>query len=352
LQEPVERGHVRLQRQHAAPLLRPVPDRPPVESWTIMPGQCRRMPSISRAKRSASEVGRLVVVAHVAGAPASPPPRTPPASIPPARRWSTGTAGLSALVGTDPVIATVMMQGARGVYVIAPTPFHDDGRVDEASIDRMTDFFGAAGATGITVLGQMGEAPKLDARRGAGDRRAGDPPRRHAGRRRRLRAGLCRHARAGARGDGCGAAGVMIAPPNTLRTDDQIVGYYRQAVGGDRRRRAVRDPGLSADLLGRHDAGGDPPHRQDNPSCVMLKHEDWPGLDKISALRGFERDGSMRHISILCGNGGLFLDFEMERGADGAMTGYCFPDMLVDVVRLSAAGSATPPTTCSTRTCR
>jgi len=42
---------------------------------------------------------------------------------------------------------------ARGVYVIAPTPFHDDGRVDDASIDRMTDFFRAAGATGITVLG-------------------------------------------------------------------------------------------------------------------------------------------------------------------------------------------------------
>ncbi len=28
----------------------------------------------------------------------------------------------------------------------------------------------------------------------------------------------------------------------------------------------------------------------------------------------------------------------MERGADGANTGYCFPDMLVDVVRLSADG--------------
>jgi 4-hydroxy-tetrahydrodipicolinate synthase len=46
----------------------------------------------------------------------------------------------------------------------------------------------------------------------------------------------------------------------------------------------------------------------------------------------------MRHISILCGNGGLFLDYEMERGADGANTGYAFPDMLCDVVRLSAAG--------------
>ena len=47
----------------------------------------------------------------------------------------------------------------------------------------------------------------------------------------------------------------------------------------------------------------------------------------------------MRDISILCGNGGLFLDFEMERGADGAMTGYAFTDALVDIVRLSAEGN-------------
>jgi 4-hydroxy-tetrahydrodipicolinate synthase len=76
----------------------------------------------------------------------------------------------------------------------------------------------------------------------------------------------------------------------------------------------------------------------ENPSCVMLKHEDWPGLEKISTLRAWEREGAMRHISILCGNGGLFLDFECERGADGAMTGYCFPEMLVGVGRLTDAG--------------
>ena len=76
----------------------------------------------------------------------------------------------------------------------------------------------------------------------------------------------------------------------------------------------------------------------DNPSCVMLKHEDWPGLEKISTLRKFQADGSMRPISILTGNGGLFLDFEMERGADGAMTGYAFPEMLIDVVSLQKAG--------------
>jgi len=77
---------------------------------------------------------------------------------------------------------------------------------------------------------------------------------------------------------------------------------------------------------------------KENPSCVMLKHEDWPGLDKITAVRRFIAAGSMRPISILCGNGGLFLPQELERGADGAMTGYAFPDMLCDVVRLQREG--------------
>ena len=36
------------------------------------------------------------------------------------------------------------------------------GAVDHASIDRMMDFYQSCGATGLTVLGQLGEAPKLD----------------------------------------------------------------------------------------------------------------------------------------------------------------------------------------------
>ena len=55
-------------------------------------------------------------------------------------------------------------------------------------------------------------------------------------------------------------------------------------------------------------------------------------------MRNFQKDGSLRPLSILTGNGGLFLDFEMERGADGAMTGYAFPELLIDVVKLSKAG--------------
>ncbi|MGV7031321.1 dihydrodipicolinate synthase family protein [Methylobacterium symbioticum] len=228
---------------------------------------------------------------------------------------------------------------ARGVYPIAPTPFHPDGTIDFASIDRLTDFYRGCGATGMTVLGVMGEAGKLDQAEGLAvatryiRRAAGLPV--IVGVSAPGFAAMAGLARASME---AGAAGVMIAPPNSLRTDDQIATYYRQAaeaVGADvpfviqdypLNFSVVMTPGVIRRIV------------QENASCVMLKHEDWPGLEKISALRAFQAEGSMRPISILCGNGGLFLDFECERGADGAMTGYAFPDMLVDVVRLSQAG--------------
>ena len=226
----------------------------------------------------------------------------------------------------------------KGVVPIAPTPFHPDGRIDDVSLDRMTDFFLAAGIDGITILGQLGEAPKLDHQEAFAVakrivKRANVP----------IIVGVSAPGFAAMRSLArevmeLGAAGVMIGPPNTLRTDDQIVTYYRQAaeaIGPDvpfvlqdypLTFTVVMTPGVIRRIV------------QENPSCVMVKHEDWPGLEKITALRGFERDGSMRHVAILTGNGGLFLDFEMDRGVDGANTGYAFPEMLVDVVKLSTGG--------------
>jgi 4-hydroxy-tetrahydrodipicolinate synthase len=232
----------------------------------------------------------------------------------------------------------LLTSSIRGVVPIAPTPFHPDGRVDETSLDRMTDFFLAAGIDGITILGQLGEAPKLDHQEATDIatrviKRSNVP----------IIVGVSAPGFAAMRALArqvmeLGAAGVMIAPPNTLRTDDQIATYYRQAaeaIGTDvpfvlqdypLTFSVVMTPNVVRRIV------------TENESCVMLKHEDWPGLEKITTLRGFERDGSMRNIAILTGNGGLFLDFEMDRKADGANTGYAFPEMLVDVVKLSAAG--------------
>lgn len=233
----------------------------------------------------------------------------------------------------------LLTSDAKGVFPIAPTPFFEDGAIDYASIDRMMDFYKSCGSTGLTVLGQLGEASKLDfsesldiASRVIGQAEGmpvvvGVSAPGFASMRSLTREVMDR-----------GAAGVMIAPPNTLRTDDQIVTYYRQAVEaiGDDVPFVLQDYPLTfsvqmAPSVIRRIV-------QELPSCVMLKHEDWPGLEKISTLRKFEAEGSMRDIAILVGNNGLFLDYEMARGADGANTGYCFPDMLCDFVKWVGEG--------------
>ncbi|MGY3615985.1 dihydrodipicolinate synthase family protein [Bradyrhizobium sp. USDA 10063] len=234
---------------------------------------------------------------------------------------------------------TKLTAQAAGTFAIAPTPFHDDGRIDERSIDRLSDFYTEVGCDGVTVLGILGEAPKLDA--GEAEqvavrfiKRAKDL---------QVIVGVSAPGFASMRSLAkasmdAGAAGVMIAPPPHLRTDDQIIGYFKQAQDaiGDDIPWVLQDYPLTLTVV--FTPAVIRKIVMDCPSCVMLKHEDWPGLEKITTLRNFQKDGSLRPLSILVGNGGLFLDFEMERGADGAMTGYAFPELLIDVVKLSKAG--------------
>jgi 4-hydroxy-tetrahydrodipicolinate synthase len=226
----------------------------------------------------------------------------------------------------------------RGVYAIAPTPFTPDGALDIASLGRMTEWYRARDMDGLTILGIMGEAQKLEPEesvtvvREVVSAAAGMPvvvgvsAPGHAAMRR-----LAAEAMA------LGAAGVMMTPPAAMRTDDQIAGWFAGAVGAigadvpwvlqdhPTATGVVMAPGVIRRVVEAH------------PSCVMLKHEDWPGLEKITAIRQWQAEGAMRSISILCGNGALFLDCEMGRGADGAMTGYAFPEMLRRVVDLSAS---------------
>jgi 4-hydroxy-tetrahydrodipicolinate synthase len=225
-----------------------------------------------------------------------------------------------------------------GVYPIAATPFHPDGRLDLDGVDRLTDFYQEAGATGMTILGIMGEAQKLEpeesraiARRVVARSRVPVVVGVSAPGFAAMRS-LAREAME------AGAAGVMLAPAPHLRSDEQIGAYFAQAVEaiGPDVPWALQDYPLTlgvilsvpviARIVGEH------------PSCVMLKAEDWPGLDKISALRRMQAEEGLRRFAILTANGGLFLDLEHGRGADGAMTGYAFPDMLVELMALHRAG--------------
>ena len=52
-------------------------------------------------------------------------------------------------------------RNSQGVFIIAATPFDDAGALDMASTDRMVDFYLDCVVTGMTILGIMGEAPKM-----------------------------------------------------------------------------------------------------------------------------------------------------------------------------------------------
>lgn len=230
---------------------------------------------------------------------------------------------------------------ATGVYLITVTPFTDTGALDLASTDRMVDFCLEKGVTGLTVLGIMGEANKLTAEESRDfvkqvlARVAGRVP---------VVVGASAAGFAAMREltdsvMAMGAAGVMVAPPPPVRTDDQIAAYFDmvQETVGQEVPWVLQDhpmstgvqmsPAVIQRIIG------------NAPGCVMLKHEDCPGLAKLSSIRAASGRGEVRRVSILTGNGGgLFLPEELQRGADGAMTGFAYPEMMVGVCRAHAAG--------------
>lgn len=226
---------------------------------------------------------------------------------------------------------------ARGVYIISATPFTDSGEIDWTSTDRLMDFYVESGVDGMTILGVMGEAPKLSAEESeafvarclkrvkvpvvVGVSNPGT----------KLLGNFARKVM------DLGATGVMVSPTAGLKTEEAIYGYIESVVKelGPHIPVVLQDyPQLtqvfmSATLINRFFA--------DFPSLKMLKHEEAPGLRKLGRVRGADKERG-RRISILVGNSGIHLPQELARGADGAMTGIAFPEMLVEVCRRFAAG--------------
>ena len=231
-------------------------------------------------------------------------------------------------------------EGSYGIYVIAATPFTETGAVDMGSVDTLADFYLDEGVHGMTVLGVMGEAPKLtDSEQIALLNRylqringrvpvvvgVSNP-------------GIDNVVSLSKASMDAGADGVMVAGIPGLRTDEQILTYFEK-------------------LFSKLDAGT-PVCLQDYPptttvhfsvsvinrlieiysDIVMFKHEDCPGHRKLTQVRNAPEAEGVRRVSILTGNGGLYVPQELRRGADGIMTGFAFPGMLVEAFNLFRDG--------------
>ena len=100
-------------------------------------------------------------------------------------------------------MTAMLTNAAQGVYLIAATPFHETGRSIWPSLDRLIDWYLGHGVDGLTILGQLGEAPKLTQEEALLVARRVLAPGARAGRGRRVQPGLRQPAPAHRRGHGC-----------------------------------------------------------------------------------------------------------------------------------------------------
>ena len=222
-----------------------------------------------------------------------------------------------------------------GVYNITPTPFAADGSLDVDSLKRLTVFTRDKGVHGMTILGVLGEADKLT-----------------ESERDRVIATTVEAAGSGfpicvgtthAGTDGCiaysrraqelGARAVMVAPPKLARANDAALERHYLAVA-----EAIEIPVvvqdfppsvggilMSVDVIARIGAA--------SPRCRYLKLEDEPSPMKVSQVRAANPD-----IRVLGGLGGMMFLEELRHGAHGTMTGFGYPEILVDIYTRYAAG--------------
>jgi 4-hydroxy-tetrahydrodipicolinate synthase len=231
----------------------------------------------------------------------------------------------------------------EGVYSVLPTAFAANGDLDDESLRRVIDLFIKAGVSGVTALGVTGEVARLeDAER----RRVLEVVTAHVAGRIGVVAGTTaegtrtciaysRHAKE------VGATAVMVSPPRMPKLNsDAVLRHFHALADAVDIEIVVQDyPPISGYamepwLLARI--------AQEIPRARTIKLEDPPTPFKTSRILAevAKAGGTLRpeDVRIFGGLGGVFLLEELLAGATGAMTGFAFPEVLVQIVQLFRSG--------------
>jgi 4-hydroxy-tetrahydrodipicolinate synthase len=226
------------------------------------------------------------------------------------------------------------LMSLQGVLPILPTPFTDQGVVDEGSFRRVIDYELEAGVHGVSVLGFMGEAHRLsNAERRqvvatSVDQAAGAIP---------TWVGVLAFGAAGAIEQGLeaqelGAEGVFVAPIG-VQNDKVIFDYYASVAEALDIPVAIHDFPESFRTILSPDLIASMANEIDGVSYIKL--EDYPPLAKMSRVQKLAPDT----MGIFGGLGGVYFLEELQRGSRGIMTGFAFPEVLVAVYEAFRAGN-------------
>jgi 4-hydroxy-tetrahydrodipicolinate synthase len=223
-----------------------------------------------------------------------------------------------------------------GVFSVLPTPFTASGDVDHESLKHVIDLFIADGVNGCTALGVTSEVARLtDVERD----QVLDTVVTHASGRVPVVAGTTAEGLRTCidytrRAKTAGASAVMISPPRMPKINSDAVARHFAEVAS-----AVDIPIIVQDyppisgytmepaLLARI--------AREVAAARTIKLEDPPTPLKTSRILEQTKELDVR---IFGGLGGVFLLEELLAGAAGAMTGFAFPAILVNIVTLFREG--------------
>jgi 4-hydroxy-tetrahydrodipicolinate synthase len=222
----------------------------------------------------------------------------------------------------------------QGVLPILPTPFTSTGSIDKGSLERLIDFELEVGVHGMSILGFMGEAHKLafEERREVVstvvNRVDGRVPI-WCGVRAFGAAGAIEQAR---EAEDLGADAVFVAPIG-VQNDAVLFQFYAEVAGALSIPVILHDfpesfgTTLSPDLIVRM--------AREIAGVQYIKLEEQPVLDKLSTIHR----KAQGEIGIFGGLGGEYFLEELQRGANGIMTGFAFPEVLVAIYNAFRAGN-------------
>ncbi|HIK33598.1 MAG TPA: dihydrodipicolinate synthase family protein [Oscillatoriales cyanobacterium M4454_W2019_049] len=220
----------------------------------------------------------------------------------------------------------------QGLYAVLVTPFQENGEVDETSVDRLVEFYLEHNVSGLVTLSVMGEGLQLTddekmrvARRVV--RRTGDRVPVVVGINNREATTAAQFAR---RVVDLGVSGLLVMPPSQPGLETAIT-HYRTIADAAPVAIAILDyPPLTGKLP--------VPFLKALVEAVDairgIKLEDTPTPAKIQQLRNAV--GS--RLQILGAMGGLHCLPELEAGSNGLMTGYAYPEHLVDILNQFQSG--------------
>ena len=224
----------------------------------------------------------------------------------------------------------------HGVYSVLPTPFTSTSDIDGPSLRKVVDLAIAAKVDGLTILGVTSEVARFTEaeRREATDiilsQVNGRVPVVVGTTAEGLRTCIeyTRQAKA------AGAARVMVSPPRMPKLNsDAVLRHYAALAEAVDIPIVVQDyPPISGYamepwLLARI--------AREVPAARTIKLEDPPTPFKTSRILAEAND---IQVDIFGGLGGVFLLEELLAGAAGAMTGFAYPEALVDIVSRFKSG--------------